>query len=327
MIRLVRSAPTSPITVSLGKRRCEPRRGRRVIMRGCLGQHGPVRPCPIVGLPGSPGSTLQQRRGHLRRRAVGAGPCHRLVLCDRILVTLVVLRLQLSHQALAVLYGVDRATITRAVYEVRPLLAARGFAVPDQPVVRLRTLADVFAYAQAYGGGAVHRRDRDPGQKARSPSRGAAGVRVGQRKQNTIKTTTCSDHAGRTLWTGAVRRGRMHDQTAAKTEGIADLLGQHPSAQVSADEGYRGLATAFPSRSMPRHASLPRTRQPRPWPSTSSCGTGNPPSGSASSMPSSSTSSGGRCSVGLAAGLLRRDLPGRRWTGLRSGSPPVRLTG
>jgi len=52
------------------------------------------------------------------------------VLCDRILVTLVVLRLQLSHQALAVLYGVDRATITRAVYEVRPLLAARGFAVP-----------------------------------------------------------------------------------------------------------------------------------------------------------------------------------------------------
>ena len=38
-------------------------------------------------------------------------------------------------------------TIGRAVAEVRPLLAARGFAVPQ----RLRTLEDVFAYAEAEG--------------------------------------------------------------------------------------------------------------------------------------------------------------------------------
>jgi Helix-turn-helix of DDE superfamily endonuclease len=50
-----------------------------------------------------------------------------------VLITLVSLRFQLPHQALAVLYGVDRATVTRAVGEVRPLLAARGFAVPGQP--------------------------------------------------------------------------------------------------------------------------------------------------------------------------------------------------
>ncbi|MFJ2397330.1 transposase family protein [Streptomyces sp. NPDC087843] len=51
---------------------------------------------------------------------------------DRIIVTLVVLRLQLPHSALAVLYGVDRSTITRAVHEIRPLLAALGFAVPGR---------------------------------------------------------------------------------------------------------------------------------------------------------------------------------------------------
>jgi Helix-turn-helix of DDE superfamily endonuclease len=96
-------------------------------------------------------AALGRRRGHARRRAAGAGPHHRLALCDRVLVTLVVLRLQLPHQALATLFGVDRATITRAVGEVRPLLAARGFAVPGQPGVRLRTLANVFAYAQASG--------------------------------------------------------------------------------------------------------------------------------------------------------------------------------
>jgi hypothetical protein len=50
-----------------------------------------------------------------------------------------------------VLYGVDRLTITRAVHQIRPLLARRGFAVPDAAGVRLHTLADVFAYAAAHG--------------------------------------------------------------------------------------------------------------------------------------------------------------------------------
>nr|WP_237558078.1 transposase family protein [Streptomyces sp. SID5470] len=36
------------------------------------------------------------------------------------------MRFQLLHTAPAVLYGVDRSTIARAVHEVRPLLAARG---------------------------------------------------------------------------------------------------------------------------------------------------------------------------------------------------------
>jgi DDE superfamily endonuclease len=70
----------------------------------------------------------------------------------------------------------------------------------------------------------------------------------GKRKQNTSKPTVCSDGRGRTLWAGAVRPGRMHDQTAVKTEGICDLLGQHPSVTIRVDEGYRGLATAFPDQ-------------------------------------------------------------------------------
>lgn len=163
-------------------------------------------------------------------------------------MTLVVLRFQLPHQALAVLYGVDRSTITRAIHEVRPLLAKRGFAVPGQPAVRLRTLADVFAYAQACG---VELRLDASETQVRRPRAHRPGRRAfvsGKRKQNTIKATTCGDGQGRTLWSGAVRPGRMHDQTAVKTEGIADLLGQHPTVQVRVDEGYRGLATAFPDQ-------------------------------------------------------------------------------
>ena len=58
---------------------------------------------------------------------------------DRVLVTLAVLRLQIPHAALAQMYGVHRSTVTRAVRQVRPLLAGRGYATPAGP--RARTLA------------------------------------------------------------------------------------------------------------------------------------------------------------------------------------------
>jgi len=88
-------------------------------------------------------SGLRQRRGRERRRAQGAGRPRELVFTDRVLVTLAVLRLQIPHAALAVMYGVHRSTVTRAVREVRPLLAGRGYATPAGP--RLPTLADVSA--------------------------------------------------------------------------------------------------------------------------------------------------------------------------------------
>jgi hypothetical protein len=193
-------------------------------------------------------AALQQRRGHPRRRAAGAGPHHRLGFCDRVLVTLVILRFQLPHQALAVLYGVDRATVTRAVHQIRPLLARRGFAAPDAPGVRLHTLADVFAYAAAHR---VQLRIDGTETQVRRPRANRAGRRAfvsGKKKQNTIKTTTISDGHGRTLWAGAVRPGRMHDQTAVNTEGIQDLLRRHPMVTATVDAGYRGLAKAFPDQ-------------------------------------------------------------------------------
>ncbi|WP_306080367.1 transposase family protein [Streptomyces sp. MNU77] len=61
---------------------------------------------------------------------------------DRVLVTLAHLRHDLPHSALAVLLGVDRSTVSAAIRQVRPLLTARGFAVPDQPAIRLRTIEE-----------------------------------------------------------------------------------------------------------------------------------------------------------------------------------------
>ena len=77
-------------------------------------------------------SRLRARRGRDRLRAEGAW-YRELPFADRVIATLVVLRFQLPHAALAVFYGVHRSTVTRAVGEIRPLLAQRGFAVPGQP--------------------------------------------------------------------------------------------------------------------------------------------------------------------------------------------------
>ncbi|MGW1428113.1 helix-turn-helix domain-containing protein [Streptomyces sp. NPDC002431] len=76
-------------------------------------------------------SARHQRREGARQRQAGAGPKHEFVFTDRLLATLVHLRTGLTHEALGVLYEVGSSTIGRALAEIRPLLAERGFAVPD----------------------------------------------------------------------------------------------------------------------------------------------------------------------------------------------------
>jgi hypothetical protein len=193
-------------------------------------------------------SRLLERRGHERLRAPGAGPDRGLPFTDRVIVTLVCLRHQLPHAAIAALCQVDRSTVTRAVHEIRPLLAARGFAVPHSPGLRLRTLADVFAYASDHG---VELRIDGTEVQVRRPRAGRPGRKAfvsGKKKMNTEKATVITDGEGRTLWAGAFRPGRMHDQTAVRTEGIADLFTQFPQVKAKVDAGYRGLAKEFPGQ-------------------------------------------------------------------------------
>ncbi|WP_326654298.1 MULTISPECIES: transposase family protein [unclassified Streptomyces] len=191
-------------------------------------------------------SVLRAERGGPRQRAVGAGRKPKLVFVDRLLVTLVHLRHGLPHAVLAELFDVDRSTVSAAVRQVRPLLAARGFAVPDRPGLRLKTLADVFAYAEAEG---VELRLDGAETQVRRPQAARPGRRAfvsGKRRQNTIKTTTFSDGQGRMVLSGVVRPGRVHDQTAVRSEGIAEQFRQHPRVKAKVDSGYQGLAKEFP---------------------------------------------------------------------------------
>ncbi|MFF4082764.1 transposase family protein [Streptomyces sp. NPDC001777] len=200
--------------------------------------------------PVTVGGRRHAARGGSRRWPAGAGARHQLVFIDRLTATLIPLRHDLPHAALGLLHGVDRSTITRAIGEICTLLAERGRAVPDRPGLRLRTRTEVFAHARAEG--VELRPDATEIQVRRPPaSRGGRRAFVsGKKKPNTMKATVIADQQGRTLWTDALRPGRMHDATAARNEGI-DICFQHfRDVEVLLDDSCLGLRRDHPGRAV-----------------------------------------------------------------------------
>ncbi|MER6274306.1 ISAzo13 family transposase [Streptomyces sp900105755] len=94
--------------------------------------------------------TRHERRGGERRRARGAGAKDKLSNEERILATVLCLRKIGTHDLLALLFGVTGSTLTRAVQEVRPLLAEHDHAIPPS-TARFRTPTDVAAHLDKYG--------------------------------------------------------------------------------------------------------------------------------------------------------------------------------
>lgn len=90
-----------------------------------------------------------ERRGGERRRARGAGAKDKLSDADRILATVLYPRKIGTHNLLAQLFGVTGSTLTRAIQEVRPLLAKSGPTIPPS-TARYRTPADVAAHLDRY---------------------------------------------------------------------------------------------------------------------------------------------------------------------------------
>jgi hypothetical protein len=170
---------------------------------------------------------------------VGAGAKHRLVSVDRLPATLVHLRHGVTHDVLACWFGVDRSTITRAVGEVRPLLAERGRTV--SPDMRLRSLAEVVDHLGASGatgivdGTEIRVRRTGAGRKDRDT------FISGKNKQNTVKTMVVTDGEGRVLWCSPARPASCPDITHARQLGLVKLLADAPAVEILADAGYQGL--------------------------------------------------------------------------------------
>ncbi|GGU93462.1 hypothetical protein GCM10010260_30580 [Streptomyces filipinensis] len=77
-----------------------------------------------------------------------------------------------------------------------------------------------------------------------------------------MKATVIAGWRGCTLWTDALRPGRMYDATAARSEGIADCFQHFPDVEVLRDDGYLGLRRDHPGQAItpprkPRPGALP----------------------------------------------------------------------
>ncbi|MEU9573124.1 transposase family protein [Streptomyces massasporeus] len=174
-----------------------------------------------------------------RQRAVGAGAKHKFVFVDRLLATLVSLRHGTTHDVLACWFGVDRSTITRAIGEVRPLLAQRGCTVA--PGIRLCTLAEVIEHLGADGqtriidGTEIRVRRPAAGRKDRDK------FVSGKTKQNAVKAMVLTDAEGRLLYCSPVRPGSCADITQARQLGLVQLLADGPFLEILADAGYQGM--------------------------------------------------------------------------------------
>ncbi|MFH9575625.1 transposase family protein [Streptomyces sp. NPDC017454] len=170
---------------------------------------------------------------------MGAGAKHQLVFVDRLLATLVRLRHAATHDVLASWFGVDRSTITRAIGEVRPLLAERGCTISTG--VRLRTLAEVIDHIGASGktgiidGTEIRARRPAAGRKDRDK------FISGKSKQNAVKTMVVTDGDGRVLFCSPTQHGSCADITHARQLGLVRLLEGGPAAEILADAGYQGL--------------------------------------------------------------------------------------
>ncbi|MFJ1790941.1 transposase family protein [Kitasatospora griseola] len=173
-----------------------------------------------------------------RRRAVGAGAKYRLVFVDRLLATLVHLRHGVTHDVLACWFGVDRSTITRAVGEVRPLLAERGCRIESG--VRLRTLADVIAHLGATGQTGII---DATGIRVRRPAAHRAGRNrfvSGKSRMNAMKALVVTDARGRVLFCGEVRAGSVADITQVRDAGYQGLAARTYGQVVTPPGKRRG---------------------------------------------------------------------------------------
>ncbi|KOU65144.1 transposase [Streptomyces sp. IGB124] len=162
-----------------------------------------------------------------------------MVFIDRLLATLVHLRHAATHDVLACWFGVDRSTITRAIGEVRPLLAERGCTVAAG--VRLRTLAEVIGHLGAGGktgiidGTEIRVRRPAVGRKDREK------FISGKNKQNAVKAMVLTDETGRLLFYSPAQPASCADITHARQLGLVKHLANGQPVEILADTGYQGL--------------------------------------------------------------------------------------
>ncbi len=184
-----------------------------------------------------------------RQRALGGGRKYELPLRDRLLLTLMWLKLYLNTNVLGFLFEVDSATVSRNVRRMLPVLQVLGeatlaWATPPQRG-QTKDLAqarlehpDLFAIVDATEQ-PVRRSSKDREQRQHYS---------GKKKRHTRKTQIIVNEQGEIRLVSQSTPGSVHDLEHFRQSQAGDRIPQ--VVGVVGDAGYQGLQNELPDHSV-----------------------------------------------------------------------------
>lgn len=188
----------------------------------------------------------EERVARPRRRAPGGGAKPRYALREQVLMTLVWLRLYLTCEAVAVLFAVDKSTVSRYTRPLLRLLRDQGRDTLGWPE-EARALLDTADEADDTDGVAISDATEQRVERARDDATQRAHY-SGKKKAHTRKTLIVVNERGRWRYVSPSAPGATHDLTLLRQSGAWEQIPADLS--LMGDSGFQGLQNDAPSRSV-----------------------------------------------------------------------------
>ncbi|MGH9208632.1 MAG: transposase [Acidimicrobiales bacterium] len=186
----------------------------------------------------------------LRRRAPGGGAKPRYALRERLLMTLVWLRLYLTCEAVGVLFAVDKSTVSRYTRPLLRLLRDQGrdtLGWPEEARALLDTAGGEVDDTDEADGVAIIDATEQRVERARDDATQRAHY-SGKKKAHTRKTLIVVNERGRLRYTSPSVPGATHDLTLLRHSGALEKIPSDLS--LMGDSGVQGLQNDAPARSV-----------------------------------------------------------------------------
>jgi IS5 family transposase len=191
----------------------------------------------------------QRLRRAERQRAIGGGSEYKLALQERLLMTLIWLRLYLSTEALGFFFGVSKSTASRNTRNLLPALRQVGEATlgwPEPPkrgqgksvAQALQSCPDLYAFVDATEQ-AVQRPHQEASQKIHYS---------GKKKRHTRKTQIIVNEHGQIRDVSSSSPGSVHDLKHFRQSGAKKRIPKETT--VGGDAGYDGLGNDLSDHSV-----------------------------------------------------------------------------
>src|SRR5690606_30512355 len=199
---------------------------------------------------------LTVQGGQPRRRAIGGGRGYSDTLEDRMILTLMYLRLYVTMDLLSLLSrGADKSVISRCVKQMRPLLQE---LLPTADVMRQRVIAAAEKEQKRRSTRINNLEDfvatypeltflidgvEQPKRKPKDQQKHKSDY-SGRKKRHTLKRIVISSSKGIILQQSRSQGGRSHDlRVLQEHQALSPLLGEacYSNSTLYADSGFQGI--------------------------------------------------------------------------------------